>query len=213
MPPNIVKQGLQDLSARMRALGNMQDEYKGLAMYSKMSRPIQKCFLMFFMQEYKMPLSIIFIDAKLQKITWYNKPEFYISGMAIICIAETHYVFIHKNKNITIFNPFLDHHKDISQDLLDILHNMDIFDESYDINFERSALQQHHQKGQCLLISLLHLLHHRKKPSIKNAETLRLQLGTYVCEELESKICTPTDLAARFDEYTSSCEKIVYVLC
>ncbi len=215
--PNILKSQLQDLSARMRALGNMQDEYKGLAMYSKMSQEIQKCFLLYFMKEYDVRLSIIFIDLSFQKITWYNKPEFYVSGTALVCIADKHFVCIHKHNDITILNPFLHHYPDLSQDLLDILRSMDIFDDNYNIRYERSALQQHHQKGQCLLISLLHLLACKQKgklaPSLKNAEILRLSLGTYVCEELENKKCTPSNIALGFDEYISGCEKIVYVLC
>lgn len=216
-----LKHKLQDLSRKMRDLGNMQDEYKGLAMYSTMSKEIQKCMLFYFMKNFDVKLSIIYVDTVVNKITWHNKPEFYISGIAICCI-ENKYVFVQQcDNNIFILNPFLESNPELSNKLLDIMYNMNIFDDTYIIQYDRSALQEHHQNGECLLISLLHVLAslslantsiHTLTPSIKNAEVLRLILGTSIYNHLNDNNVPPTALASQFED-TENCEHTVYVLC
>lgn len=216
---------LQDLSRKMRDLGNMQDEYKGLAMYSTMAPEIQKCMLFYFMKNFDVKLSLIYVDVVVNKITWYNKAHFYLSGSAICCI-ENKYVFVQQcDNNIFILNPFLEGNPELSNKLLDIMCNMNIFDDADDnthiIQYDRSALQEHHQNGECLLISLLHVLAslslvntsiHALIPSIKNAEVLRLILGTSIYNHLYNNNISPIALARQVED-TENIEHTVYVLC
>jgi len=205
--PTLLKMRLQKLSRKMRDLGGMQQAYKGLAAYSSMSSEIQRCTLMHFIKIFKTEISLIYLYPNDQKAVWYNKPLFLSSESAIMCIDDK-YLYVEKKMNqdnqtvISIENVFADKYPMFSNELLNYINELSIFDDAKDIYYDTLAPSQ--TGHQSLLLSL-------KQGS---PEHLRWQIGEAIYNDLQNNNKTPGVLAAEFDAYLEdSYEKTVYVLC
>lgn len=206
-----LKLKLKMLSKKMKMLGNMHPDYKGLGMYSDVSPYILKSTLLYFMKFFMQEISIIFIDTTKDKITWYNKPLYLTKRKAIICVDNKYCVCLRDN---TLINTSM-LKDDIKQLLVDYLENFNILDDNISTELGSYVIRcKRRQKDQSLFIALVNY----QWPEISNnqsnaAEALRLKLGEHIHNYLLLYNKTAADIASEFDTYVEKTyEKIVYIL-
>jgi hypothetical protein len=211
-----LRQKLSMLSKKMKIIGKMDPKYKGLAMYSIISPEIAKSTFLYFMKYFKEDLSIIYVNPKNAQITWYNQLRFLEQGRAIICLDDK-YMCIRQSVNpdaadrcIHALNTFLYQRKDLSDSLLHMLTEYDIFAD--EILYDIVTPQQ--TKNCSLFMTLLNYIYEDNVyASVTKAEKLRLLIGDYIYNDIYQNNRTPSDIAKDFDAYLESKEKIVYVMC
>lgn len=212
-----LKLKLKMLSRKMKIIGNMHPDYKGIGMHSCMSNCIIKGMLYYYLKYYKTELSIIFIDQQNDKITWYNKALFLTNNRALICIGDKCMCVRMINNTILIQNTFLKlkHMESINIQILEMLKVYNIFDTD-DIMYDDETPMQNTNvdKDNSVCMALLNYIYADNEYSnIHKSEVLRLTLGEYIYSYLTRENIKPMDLACEFDNHINKYEKIVYVMC
>lgn len=208
---------LKMLSRKMKLLGNMHPDYKGLGMYSEMSPNMLKSTFLYFIKFFLQELSIIFIDTKKEKITWYNKPLYLQNKKAIVCIDCQHSVCL--LDNVLLYSNVLK--EDTRHLILDYLNRFNILDD-YDTKItcdERGHYTLHNSrrpKDQSVFIALLNyqLFGIPTEDQSNAAEVLRHKLGEHIHNYLLLYNKTPADIASELDAYLNEkYEKLTYIIC
>jgi len=208
-----LKLKLKMLSKKMKMLGNMHPDYKGLSMYSEVSPYIMKSTLLYFIKFFMQEISIIFIDSRKEKITWYNKTLYHKSKKAIVCVDDKYCICLRENVLInagTCKTVLLDIY--IYLEKFNILEDEIVCDQRSNVTLNNSR----RPKDQSLFIALVNYQCDdvQTEDQSKSAEALRLKLGEHLHNYLLLYNKTPADVAAEFDTYLEDkYEKIVYVIC
>lgn len=211
-----LKLKLKMLSRKMKMLGNMHPDYKGLGMYSEMSPYILKGTLLYFIKFFLQEMSIIFIDTGKEKITWYNQPLYIYNKKAIVCIDDKYCVCL--RDNVLINTNVLK--ADIKEMLLQYFKKFHILDDKVicgcSMSDDSNKCKNRRPKDQSVLLALLNY----QMPDVsaedqsKCAEVLRHKLGEHIHNYLLLYNKTPADIADEFNTYLDEkYEKIVYIMC
>jgi hypothetical protein len=186
----------------MKILGNMHPDYKGLAMYSKMSPYMLKSTFLYFIKFFMQEISIIFIDTVKEKITWYNKSLYLGTRKAIICIDNMQCACLKDNKIV---------HSLKREDISTITYYLN------ELHIIEDTIVYDCHKGKPSKSTFLALLHYQvshPEDQNKEAEELRLKLGEHIHNYLLLYDKTPADVAAEFDKYVEDkYDKTVYIVC
>lgn len=205
-----LKLKLKMLSRKMKIIGNMDPNYKGIAMHSVMSEYILKGIFLYFCKYYKTELSIIFVDIHNEKVIWYNKPFYQKSGRAILCFDCKCMCIRRTEQNISI----LSDNKNSSSSICNMISNFSLFDDEniiYNSQFIDKNIQPTKDISVC--VSLLnYILPDTEYATVKQSETMRLTLGEYIYGYLMQNN-NPHDLEQEFTKYIDDFEKTVYVMC
>jgi hypothetical protein len=214
-----LKLKLKMLSRKMKIIGNMHPDYKGIGMHSRMSNCIIKGMLYYYLKYYKTELSIIYIDHYNDKITWYNKSLFITNNRVLVCVDDKCMCVRMINNTILVQNTFLKlkHMESMNTKILQMLIDYNIFDiDSDDIRYDDETPIQNtnNEKDNSVCMALLNYIYTDDEYSnIHKGEVLRLTLGEYIYSHLIRENIRPMDLATEFDNYIEKYERIVYVMC
>ncbi len=214
-----LKLKLKMLSRKMKIIGNMHPDYKGIGMHSRMSNCIIKGMLYYYLKYYKTELSIIYIDQQNDKITWYNKSLFLTKNRALICVDDKCMCVRMINNSILLQNTFLKlkHMESMNAKILQMLRDYYIFDvDSDDIRYDDETPIQNTniEKDNSVCMALLNYMYTDNEYSnIHKGEVLRLTLGEYIYSYLIRENSNPVKLATEFDNYIENYERIVYIMC
>ena len=214
-----LKLKLKMLSKKMKIIGNLHPDYKGIGMHSCMSTCIIKGMMLYYLKYYKTELSIIYIDEQNDKITWYNKSLFLKNNRALICIDDKCMCVRMINNTILIQNTFLklEHMESMNTKILQMLKDYNIFDiDSDDIMYDNETSMQNNNiyKDNSVCMALLNYsFPDNEYSNIHKSEVLRLTLGEYIYSYLARENIRPINLESEFNDYIDKYERIVYVMC